>query len=271
MNEIAVHVIQTGRLVGNETFLRGERWTSLARRRKDVTFPAYSFVVEHAEGLIAIDTGASGLVRSPRPMLQRRFVPRPVFEQGIGARMRAAGLRPEEVGRVVLTHLDWDHAGGLADLPGAEVLVHRPEWEFAQTLRGKQRYEPKLWPEGFAPNVYDLDPEPFGPFPTSRPITADGAVRIVPIPGHTVGQVGVVVRTGELSLLFCADHALRQDWFLDDLAEGRMLGLGIWNPELAVETSGRIRRFIRDVPTVLVPSHDDEAPDRLAALEPCSC
>ena len=42
---------ETGRLTGNETFLRSEGWSSLVRRRHDYEFPAYSFVVEHPDGL----------------------------------------------------------------------------------------------------------------------------------------------------------------------------------------------------------------------------
>ena len=150
MREPRVHVIQTGRLIGNETFLRGEGWRSLARRRREIVFPAYSFIVEHPDGLIAIDTGLGVRSRSPRPRSQRRFVPCPLFEQDIGAGMRAIGLSLRDVRRVILTHLDWDHAGGLAQFPEAEVLVHRPEWEFAHTFWGKRRYEPDLWPDRFA-------------------------------------------------------------------------------------------------------------------------
>jgi glyoxylase-like metal-dependent hydrolase (beta-lactamase superfamily II) len=268
MSEIRIHTFETGRLVGNETFLRGEGWTSLLRRRRDYEFPAYSFVVEHPDGLIAIDTGMTGRAGSPRPHVERRFVPRPIAGQEIGPAMRAGGLDPADVRRVILTHLDWDHAGGLAHFPGAEVLVHRPEHEFAATRVGRWRYEPHLWPADFTPTVYDLDPEPYGPFPASKALTDDGSVRIVPLPGHSIGQVGVIVRCGDLRLLFAADHLLRQDWFLEDCQAGRLLGLGIFFAMQARETSRRIHDFIESVPTVLVPSHDDEAPARLNAMSP---
>jgi len=111
---VRVHVIQTGRLVGNETVMRGEGWSSLLRRRKPYEFPVYSFILEHPEGHMAIDTGLTARVRVPA--WQRRMsVPSPRIEAGeeIGPQMRAKGLKPEDVRRVVLTHLDWDHTGGL--------------------------------------------------------------------------------------------------------------------------------------------------------------
>jgi N-acyl homoserine lactone hydrolase len=268
MHGLRTHVIETGRLTGNQTFLRGEGWSSLLRPRRDYQFPAYCFVIEHPQGLIAIDTGLNVRARSPRPRWQRRFVPDPMPGTEIGPAMRAIGLDPADVRLVVLTHLDWDHAGGLAHFPNAEVLVHRTELEFAATFLGRRRFEADRWPRTFDPTVYELDPEPYGPFPESRLLTDDGAVRLVPIPGHTPGQVGVIARSGDRRQFFCADHVLRQDWFLDDYARDRLLGLGIFFPELARETSRRIHAFIESVPTVLVPSHDAEAPARLAATEP---
>jgi glyoxylase-like metal-dependent hydrolase (beta-lactamase superfamily II) len=265
-----VHVIQTGRLVGNQTVMRGEGWSSLLRRREPYEFPAYSYLVEHPEGHIAIDTGLSTRVRVRRAQ-RLMSVPSPVIEAGeeIGPQMRAKGLRIEDVRRVVLTHLDWDHAGGLEYFPDTEILVHRPEHEFASKLMGRLRYQPRLWPSWFDPKLYDLDPEPYGPFPASKALTDSGDVRLVPIPGHSIGQVGMIVETNGLALFFAADHVLRQDWFVEDYEAGRMLGLGaLFFPKLAAETSRRIHGFVEEVPTVFLPSHDAEAPARLAAIEP---
>ncbi len=262
---LRIHVIKTGTLVGNESFYRGEGWSSLLRPRKDVEFPAYSFVIERPEGLILIDTGLGSHTRSPRPRIQRRFVPDPQLEREIGPAMRELDLDPADVRRVILTHLDWDHAGGLAHFPQAEVLLHRPEHEFAQTFPGRQRFEPQHWPQGFGPSLYDLDPDPYGPFPQSKVLTDDGELRLVPLSGHTPGQVGVIVERGDERLLFSADHILRQDWFYEDLARGNSLGLGIFFAEQARETSQRIQELADNQSTILIPSHDAETPARLLA------
>jgi N-acyl homoserine lactone hydrolase len=267
LGALQVHVIQTGRNVGNETVMREMTWGSQFRRRKPYDFPVFSYIVEHPEGLIAIDTGLTSRVRVPR--VQRMMgIPSPMIEPGeeIDSQMRAKGLRTEDVRRVVLTHLDWDHAGGLEHFPNAEILVHRPEDEYASKMMGKLRYQPRLWPTWFAPTLYDLDPEPYGPFPGSKTLTESGDVRLVPIPGHSIGQVGVIVETDGDPLFFAGDHVLRQDWFVEDYAAGRLLGLGFF-PKPAIETSRRIHRFIEERPTVFLPSHDAEAPGRLATME----
>jgi glyoxylase-like metal-dependent hydrolase (beta-lactamase superfamily II) len=262
-----VHAITTGRLMANRTFLRGEGFGSLLRRVEPFEFPVLAYVIEHADGLIVVDTGLGTHVTRPRSF--RGFPPAPATseELEIGPQMRARGLDPAEVGLVVLTHLDWDHTGGLGHFPHAEVLVHRPEHDFARTRPGRFRCRPSLWPHAFAPTVYDLDREPYGPFPESRAITGSGDLRVVPIAGHSPGQVAVAYDTDAVTLLFAGDHALRADWFAEDLAADRLVMLGPYAKRDARETSRRLRELAHERPIVLLPAHDADAPERLARRE----
>ncbi len=263
-----VHVIQTGRLIGNETFLRGQSWSSVLRKPKRYEFPAFCYILEHPDGHIAIDTGMTSKARTPRPV--RRFIPTPVAteQDEVGPQMRAVGLDPDDVRLVIVTHLDWDHVGGVGHFPNAEVLVHRPEFEFARTFQGKMRYQPKLWPSSFDPTLYDLDSEPYGPFTHSKTVTDRADVRLVPIPGHSIAQVAAVVKTGRTTLFFGADHMLRQDWFLEDLRDGRLIQLGLFYKDKAIDTSTRIARFMEETPTILLPAHDADAVARLRTETP---
>lgn len=58
------------------------------------------------------------------------------------------GYDPADVRHVVLTHLDRDHAGGIADFPNANVHMYGPELRAAQaraTDRERSRYLTQLW------------------------------------------------------------------------------------------------------------------------------
>ena len=82
--------------------------------------PTLAYAIEHRDGVIMVDTGASAaLNRLPRwhPYfrLSLRFDIEP--EQDAGPQLRAIGIGAADVKRVVLTHLHIDHDAGLAAFP----------------------------------------------------------------------------------------------------------------------------------------------------------
>jgi N-acyl homoserine lactone hydrolase len=259
-----IHVFETGTLTANRTFLRGEGWSSLLRRPEPITFPALAFVIEHPEGLFVLDTGLGAHVARPRQLRGFPPTPRTTGAQELGPQMEERGLDPRSVRRVVLTHLDWDHTGGLHHFPDAEVLVHRPEYEFSSTLPGRLRCAPgDVWPTGFKPGLYDLRDGPFGPFPRSHVLDRAGDLRAVPVPGHSPGQVAVAWDRGATLALFSADHVLRADWFVEDLAAGRHVMQGVFGKAEARQTTARIGQLLAERRVLLLPSHDADAERRV--------
>ena len=73
------------------------------------------------------------------------------------AQVAARGFSPADVTDIVLTHLDPDHSGGLADFPHATVHVGRVEHDAAMhpVLREKLRYLPAHWSHGPHWQVHD--------------------------------------------------------------------------------------------------------------------
>lgn len=265
---MTVHAIQTGRMVGNEAFLRGKGWSALFRRRKDFEFPAYVYILERADGLLAIDAGPSSR-GWPVPGPIRRMIPRPVVapDDEVGPQMESRGLDPAEVRTVVLTHLDPDHVGGIGHFRDAEHLVHRREHEFATSMKARFRSRPQDWPSWFDPTLYDLEDQPLGPFAKSTALES-GDLRVVPLPGHTPGQVGIVAERNGTTLFFAADHMLNQDWFTEDRRAGRVTNVGLEEPKLYRETNDRVHEFVEDRRVVVLPAHDPKAPDRLDKMQP---
>lgn len=159
------------------------------------TAPVNAFLVEHPHGRCLFDTGQTARAVDPgylprwHPYLRlARFELSPADEVG-------AQIDPVSVRWVALSHLHTDHVGGLAPFRHAEVLVSRTEWQRARGLGGRLRgYVPQHWPPELDPRLVDLAGPAIGPFPGSYDVAGDGTLLLVPMPGHTPGHLGLIVR-----------------------------------------------------------------------------
>jgi glyoxylase-like metal-dependent hydrolase (beta-lactamase superfamily II) len=173
-----------------------------------------------------------------------------------------AGFDPESVDVVAMSHLHFDHAGGLlaADgsraFPRASIVAQRAEWEIAlgDNPRLVASYvQPELrlvsdWgAEGWADGERELLP----------------SVTVVPTGGHSAGHQAVVVRApGAPPLAFLGDLAMRpwsanprwvtafDDFPLDSvLVKGTLFAQAAaegWTIVLSHETHAPIGRLVPD-------------------------
>ncbi|WP_386362657.1 MBL fold metallo-hydrolase [Xanthomonas campestris] len=175
----------------------------------------HCLLVETNAGLVLIDTGF-GLrdVAEPRARLSAFFLAlvKPDLREDMTAirQIQRLGFDPRDVRHIVLTHLDFDHAGGLDDFPHARVHLMTRERDAAlaqHTWMDRQRFRPQQWSTRGQWRTYDstsgaawmglecvhdlhgLPPE----------------ILLVPLPGHTFGHAAVAVRTPERWLLLAGD------------------------------------------------------------------
>lgn len=173
----------------------------------------HCLLVESSDGLVLVDTGLgstelSGKKRIPASL---KAMLRPVLDPGLSAlhQVRALGYKAEDVRHIVVTHLDFDHAGGLADFPKAKVHVFVDEYAAAmkpRTLIEKNRYLRYQWKHSPDWVKHQVDGERWEGFASVRALggTKDG-VLLVPMVGHTRGHCAIAVRDGAGWLLHCGD------------------------------------------------------------------
>lgn len=178
---------------------------------------AHCLLIETDAGLVLVDTGfGTRDVARPHERLSEVFIHlnniqlRP-HETAI-AQVRALGFRPEDVRHIVVSHLDFDHAGGIEDFPHATVHLLSAELDAAQRRRGgimgTERYRPQQWDEAVQFQTYRAgEGEGWFGFDAVRDLAGlPPEILLVPLHGHTWGHSGVAVREdGGRWLFYAAD------------------------------------------------------------------
>ena len=141
----------------------------------------------------------------------------------------------------MLTHLHFDHAGGLALLPAnVPIVVQRREWEGG-------REEDAIRRNFFYPRDYELDGRRIELVDGDHDLLGDGSVRLLLTPGHTPGHQSV--RVAE-RLVLGADVA----HFAATLDDRRFPSFA--DDFEAQDRSAEKLREMRDGGATVVPGHD---------------
>lgn len=169
--------------------------------------PCAAQLIETDDGLVLVDTGyGTEDVAHPHPRLSKAFRAllniRFRMEETALHQVKALGYSAKDVRHIVLTHLDFDHAGGLEDFPHARVHVMELEKDAAERKRRRatnpRRYRPAQWDDVRDWRTYaGGGGEPWFGFDAVRAL--DGLppeILFVPMPGHTWGHAAVAVQTG---------------------------------------------------------------------------
>jgi glyoxylase-like metal-dependent hydrolase (beta-lactamase superfamily II) len=183
----------------------------------------HCLLIETDSGLVLVDTGygAQDIAR-PRDRLSRFFLalnrPQLRSEETAVAQVRRLGFDPNDVRHIVVTHLDFDHAGGIEDFPNARVHVTAREKEVADERKGgafvsRKRYRPQQWDDAANWSLYPLGGgERWFGFDAVRDLQGlPPEILLVPLAGHTWGHAGVAVREDSGRWLFYAADAYFQN------------------------------------------------------------
>jgi N-acyl homoserine lactone hydrolase len=266
-----LHAIQTGSVRIKTAQVEG-RGRGLRRRLAifgdsnwTEWLPTYAWGIDHPEGVILVATGQGVHLlessKSLHPYIRWETAFRINCEEEIGPQLRALGIGPLDVERVVLTHLHVDHDGGLAHFPHSEILVAPGEQRTASGWAGNFRgYLPNRWPSWFDPKPLDIALEAFGPFAATKRLTKAGDVVAVATPGRTANHLSIIVEQDGTMFFLAGDTSYDERLMLARRIDGVTA-----DDEVASATLAAIKRFIRTRPTVYLPTHDPQSAIRLAS------
>jgi N-acyl homoserine lactone hydrolase len=272
---VAVRAIKTGTVR-----LRPSQWAANMahpawRRRLAILLdrdwtepvPIYTYLIEHDEGLILLDSGESALAAGPgwfpwwHPFFRLSVDIHVDAEDEIGPQLRSLGIDPgKDLRMLVLSHLHHDHGDGLSHFRGTDIVVSDENYLASTGVKGTLLGAlPSRWPSWFQPRRVQLTGPAAGAFDRTLPLTSDGSVFAVPTPGHMAGHMSVVVRAPEVTYFLAGDATFDERLLRRRVVDGPAADL-----RACLDTLDRIAAFARAEPTVLLPAHDPLAEHRLA-------
>ncbi len=227
--------------------------------------PCLAYVVRHpSAGVLLIDTGlhpdASTNLRTgvglPMSLLFRDIKP---AEMPFDDQLRAIGVEPNDVERVVMTHLHVDHTSGMRLLPKATFVWTRQEWAVAHgRFAAANGYDAHHLPPASLMQLLEFGEDAGGCGALGRAIDllGDGSVRLIFTPGHTHGHQSILLNLDHgRTVLLVGDAA----YTVRSISE-RLLPMLTANDTASGESLQELNEFAkRDPEAILVPSHDPDA------------
>lgn len=242
-------------------------WVLLSRSWVDI--PINVYVIDHRDGLVLFDAGLDlAVANDPNyfPGAAGRFFARRLFRLKMGPddtltkKLSGLGLSISNVCTVVVSHLHFDHVGGIAEMPQAELLVAREEWDQLSGAHPERDFFLQEHIEIAGAKWHQIEFSPtddpvLSSFGHCYDVMGDGSMVLLSTPGHTEGSLSMLVRAeGYPPLLLVGDLTYDVEMLMKD----RTPGTG--NKPQLHDSYAKVRALRKMLPDMLIlPAHDPKA------------
>jgi glyoxylase-like metal-dependent hydrolase (beta-lactamase superfamily II) len=232
-------------------------------------FAMTAVLVRHPRGDLIIDTGLGSAIEQQIELMPWWFRATTSYAHWRSAaqQLDAARYERKSLRGILLTHAHWDHASGLPEFPGVPVLVTSEERKFIDdggwiTAVARSASEARF-------EVYSFDGGPYLGFPRSHDVYGDGAIVVVPAPGHTPGSVIVflTLATGKRYALLGDLVWQREGITLREERPWLQRSFADVDPDSVRACISRVAAIAARFPDLtLVPAHDSRGFDEMPVL-----
>jgi N-acyl homoserine lactone hydrolase len=213
---------------------------------KKIKAPVFSILLDHDEGPILIDLGMNPEgVKNPEGAWGPRVKlmnPELTEADDIRNRLQQINLGLEDIKMVILTHLHWDHCGGLRFFNHCPILVQKEEYRFA--------FNPDLFvsPQ-YMRNHFD--------FPVNyRLLEGDQVIlpgiSVIRTPGHTPGHQSLLIKMGSGKFIIISGDVIS----VEESLKLKITGSNNWSSQQSMKSIYRLENLSQFLNAEIIPSHD---------------
>jgi len=229
-------------------WLTGPMGNFIAGESGSIRVPIPCFLIDHPNGMVLFDSGLHPLLQTDPAgrlgSLARIFEPHFRAGEEVGGRLAALDVDAARIRYLVNSHLHFDHTGGNASIPNAQLVVQRPEWAAGHDADQMRR-------NAYNPRDYDLGHDVLQ-VEGEHDLFGDGRVVCLPTYGHTPGHQSLRVRLDAREVILTGDACyLRRT--LDELRLPSVVA-----DEAAMLASLRRLRELRAAGAQIFYGHDPE-------------
>jgi N-acyl homoserine lactone hydrolase len=211
-----------------------------------ITIPYFCYVVDHPEGHVLFDTGAHrDFISNPERLGPAAAYWEITMEEDdhLAAQLATMGLEPGQIRHAAISHLHYDHSGGVGELPNAAIYVQEEELRFAH-------YPPVYQRDIYVRWTFD-QVRNWKPLRGDYDVFNDGSVILFRTPGHTPGHQSMLVRTDDQAVILAGDA-------IYDLGKMRQRALPgvIWRADEIIESWERIEEYERKFGAQILITHE---------------
>ena len=247
-------------------------WVFLSRSW--IPMPLNCFLIEHGDRLILFDTGIDPAIMTDKGYIKQaigRFLLPWIFRLHLRASDRIdhvlanVGVAASDIQTAIISHLHFDHVGGIAQIPQAELLVSEREWailsephpEHEWILREHIEIPSAKWRQ----ISFEMTDDPlFEGFGGIHDVAGDGSMILLPTPGHTPGSLSMLIRQeGWDPILLVGDLTYEASGLEQDVVPGT------GDRVTLLASFAKVRRLKERLPDLaIVASHDFAAAEAVA-------
>ena len=215
--------------------------------------PILAFLIETRQGRILFDVGCD-YAKINDPALKARWFDPLEFPMGppdmrddqrLPAHLARNGLTPADIDLVFLSHLHFDHAGGLCELCGCDVHVHEAELAAALDEADDAYFADDFTGPFVDQNRWSLQREEYQLVP---------GVQAINTPGHTAGHMSLLIELPHgKPVILTGDAADLEENLTDEIAPGLC-----WQDleDMALDSIRKLKGLAADSGAELWPNHD---------------
>ena len=248
--------LDCGRSLANDESV----WTPGENVGRDIQFSSTCWLIKHRGDWLLWDTGVpEATLNNPQgwSTLPKLIVYH--LDRSVTGQLGQIGLKPGDIGRVVISHTHGDHIGNVALFPSSTIVMQRAEYRWIYS------------PDGTNDNVNQLmalarkllgKPKNLELIDGDTDVYGDGSVFLISTPGHTPGHQSLLVHLRNSGFIVLSGDVVH----LEENFQRNIVPSLNTNKAQSLASMDKIRRFIADYKATMFINHDKTQTDKLKLL-----